>query len=439
MSRILFTTMPLAGHLRPGLPIAERLVAAGHEVAWYTGANYEAEIARTGARTSRMDPALDVDDAGIDQRLRASGRKPGMAVMRWALRTFFIDPMPAWVEELDRVVDEFAPDVVVADQGFMAGPVAGARRGIPSVVFSVSPLTLTSVDTAPFYTGLPPGSRLRNRTLNWALRNVVLAGPQRAAEQVLERLGLPRPTSSFLDWGAEIADRFLVPTVPQFEYPRSDLPETVEFVGPFLPGPARDWTPPAWWDDVLDARAAGRPVVLVTQGTIATDPANLVLPAVEGLGVEGAGDREPLVVVTTVGFDAGAVLPRPPANVRLTPFVPFGELLPLVDVVVTNGGYGGVQLALAHGVPLVVAGTTEDKMEVSARVAWAGVGIALRTDTPSPAQVRDAVATVLADPSHRARAAGLQRAYAGYSGADRAAEAVLEVAGARRGADSVRG
>ncbi len=78
-------------------------------------------------------------------------------------------------------------------------------------------------------------------------------------------------------------------------------------------------------------------------------------------------------------------------------------------------------------------------MEVSARVAWAGVGIALRTDTPSPAQVRDAVATVLADPSHRARAAGLQRAYAGYSGADRAAEAVLEVAGARRGADSVRG
>jgi MGT family glycosyltransferase len=203
----------------------------------------------------------------------------------------------------------------------------------------------------------------------------------------------------------------------------------VEFVGPCLPGPARDWTPPAWWDDVLDARAAGRPVVLVTQGTIATDPANLVLPAVEGLG-----HREPLVVATTVGFDADAVLPRPPANVRLTPFVPFTELLPLVDAVVTNGGYGGVQLALAHGVPLVVAGTTEDKSEVSSRVTWAGVGIALRTDTPTAAQVRDAVGTVLADPSYRARAAALQRVYAGYSGAERAAEAVLEVAAGRRAA-----
>ena len=36
---------------------------------------------------------------------------------------------------------------------------------------------------------------------------------------------------------------------------------------------------------------------------------------------------------------------------------------------VTNGGYGGVQLALAHGVPLVVAGNTEEKGEIAARVA----------------------------------------------------------------------
>ena len=40
MTRVLFTSMPMAGHLRPGLPIAAQLVADGHEVAWYTGANY---------------------------------------------------------------------------------------------------------------------------------------------------------------------------------------------------------------------------------------------------------------------------------------------------------------------------------------------------------------------------------------------------------------
>jgi UDP:flavonoid glycosyltransferase YjiC (YdhE family) len=38
---------------------------------------------------------------------------------------------------------------------------------------------------------------------------------------------------------------------------------------------------------------------------------------------------------------------------------------------VTNGGYGGVQMALAHAVPLVVAGAKEDKPEVAGRVGAA--------------------------------------------------------------------
>src|SRR3954449_6584228 len=369
MSRILFTTMPMAGHLRPGLPLAKQLIAEGHEVAWYSGANYEGEIARTGARIYRMDPALDIDDAHIEGR----NDKPGLSALKRAITEVFIDPIPAWVEEIDRILDDFRPDVVVAEQGFMAGPIAGQRRGIPSVVFSVSPLGISSVDAPPFGTGLQPGSRMRNRALNWALRTVVFAAPQRAAEQVAARLGLPRRTSYFMDWGAEIAARYLVPSVPQFEYPRSDLPETVEFVGPFLPGRAVSWTPPEWWDDILDAHATGRPIVLVTQGTVATDPANLILPSITGLG-----GSEPLVVVTTVGYDPDVVLPpdQRPANVRMASFLPFGELLPMVDVFVTNGGYGGVQLALANGVPLVVAGATGGKMEGSPPGTRGGGGVA---------------------------------------------------------------
>ena len=430
MSRILFTTMPMAGHLRPGLPIARELVAAGHEVAWYSGAKYAPLIARTGARVYPMGPELDFDDTAVDEQIEGGARKPGLGTLKRAILDLFIGPVPGWVAEIDAVLDEFRPDVVVAEQGFMAGPMAGERRGIPSVVFNVSPLGISSVDAAPFGTGLLPSSsplgRLRNRTLNWAIRSLVFAECQRAAEQVRARLGLPPLSSYFMDWGAEIAARYLCPSVPEFEYPRRDLPATVEFVGPFLPGGIDDWTPPAWWDDVLAARAAGRPVVLVTQGTIATDPANLVLPAVAALG-----DGEALVIGTTSGFDPDAVLPADdrPANVRLTEFVPFTELLPLVDVMVTNGGYGGVQMALAHGVPLVVAGTTEDKMEVCARVTWSGTGVAMKTDTPSAEQVRAGVATVLGDPRFRARAREIAAAYTGYRGAARAAEAILEVAG----------
>ena len=62
---------------------------------------------------------------------------------------------------------------------------------------------------------------------------------------------------------------------------------------------------------------------------------------------------------------------------------------------VTNGGYGAVQRALSMGVPLVVAGNTEDKPEVAARVAWTGAGVNLRTGTPTPSAVRAAVREVL--------------------------------------------
>jgi hypothetical protein len=48
----------------------------------------------------------------------------------------------------------------------------------------------------------------------------------------------------------------------------------------------------------------------------------------------------------------------------------------------------GKHRALQHGVPVVVAGDSEDKVETSARLAWSGAGIRLRTSTPTVAQVR---------------------------------------------------
>jgi hypothetical protein len=37
---------------------------------------------------------------------------------------------------------------------------------------------------------------------------------------------------------------FLVPTVPSFEYPRTDLPPVVHFIGALLPDAAAAFTPP---------------------------------------------------------------------------------------------------------------------------------------------------------------------------------------------------
>jgi UDP:flavonoid glycosyltransferase YjiC (YdhE family) len=155
-------------------------------------------------------------------------------------------------------------------------------------------------------------------------------------------------------------------------------------------------------------------VILVNQGTVAVDVNDLVVPTLAGLK-----DEQMLVIAVPVKDGAPGELPE---NARAEPFIPFGNLLPYVDMMVTNGGYGGTQMALAHGIPLVVAGDTEDKMEVAARVEWAGAGINLRKKRPLPANVRDAVKEVLVNPSYRENARRIQADFARYDALTRAAE-----------------
>jgi UDP:flavonoid glycosyltransferase YjiC (YdhE family) len=98
-------------------------------------------------------------------------------------------------------------------------------------------------------------------------------------------------------------------------------------------------------------------------------------------------------------------------------------------VLVSNGGYGGLHYALAHGVPLVVVGATEEKPELVARVNWSGVGVGLRTQRPRPQRLREAVRRVLADPRFAARAAAMRAEMERSGGAARAAD-LLEGLGA---------
>jgi UDP:flavonoid glycosyltransferase YjiC (YdhE family) len=157
-----------------------------------------------------------------------------------------------------------------------------------------------------------------------------------------------------------------------------------------------------------------RPVILVNQGTIAKDLNDLVVPTIAGL-------RSERMLVVAVPVEEGQLGKRP-ENTRTEPFIPFGHLLPYVDVMVTNGGYGGTQRALAQGIPLVVSGETDDKMEVAARVEWSGAGINLRKKRPSADEIRNAVKKVLANPTYRENAKRIQADFAKYNAPAKAAE-----------------
>ena len=168
---------------------------------------------------------------------------------------------------------------------------------------------------------------------------------------------------------------------------------------------------------------SGRPVVHVTQGTVDNrDLTRLIEPTITALA-----DTDVTVVVSTGGRDPAALRVPIPANTYVAEHNPHDRLLPKVDVMVTNGGYGGVQRALASGVPIVVAGSTEDKPEVAARVAWSGAGINLKTGTPTAAALKSAVDRVCTDDRYLRNARRLEAAFARRDGVAEIAALVDEV------------
>jgi UDP:flavonoid glycosyltransferase YjiC (YdhE family) len=85
-------------------------------------------------------------------------------------------------------------------------------------------------------------------------------------------------------------------------------------------------------------------VVLVTQGTVSNhDFGQLVIPTLAAL----ADDPDLLVVVSASGRSIDAIRGPVPSNARLASYMPLEWLLPKVDALVTNGGYGTVNQALS--------------------------------------------------------------------------------------------
>ncbi|MEY4509841.1 MAG: hypothetical protein RLZZ450_1963 [Pseudomonadota bacterium] len=425
MATVLLASVPLAGHVQPLVRVCAELCARGHRVYWYTGSAYAATVRRAGAVFVPYRRARDFDDRSLAKHFPGRETLSGLAQLKFDLNRVFLDQAPGQLTDLEAIAQSEAPALVIADPLMLGALLLKERSGLPLMMINVVALPMRSRDVAPFGLGLPPSdgwfAPVQNRMLYGAQR-LLFHDVQRHWRRVRSGAGLATHRSLFD--AALDATSFVQPTVPGFEYPRSDLPAHVELVGALHPDfPDHD-------EDAL--AGLGRPLVHVTQGTVSNVEPHLIAPALRGLA------REPLTVLVATGGRSARELGLEPVphNARVVPFVSYRALLPRTDVMVTNGGYGGVQLALAHGVPLVVWGTSEDKPEVAARVAWSGAGIRLgRWRAPRAAEVRDAVREVLHVPHYRERARALAAEYARMDAPRRVAdlcESLLRCAARRK-------
>jgi UDP:flavonoid glycosyltransferase YjiC (YdhE family) len=363
--RMLFTTWAWPSHLYVLVPLAWACRAAGHEVLVVSQPEILGEISSTGLPGASVGADVDAvnlvrgyvlpSEAGQGDGL---GQAPKLGKGPRAMQMFMAHA-ESMVDGLVDLAREWQPDVVVFEPTALAGPVAAAAVGVPSV------------------------RHLYGTDLMMRARAVL---PDALAE-LRDRHG----TGEFDPFGVSTID----PTPTSFQVPTDYRRLPMRYV-PFN-GPGARPEP---------LRRTDKPRVCVTWGhTIAKlDPKRFLVPqiidAIHPLDIE---------VVVAVSAEQQALLTDVPDNVTVVVDNPVHHLLPQCDLVVGHGGAGTVLTALHHGLPLLLVPQLPDHLGHSGRVLASGAGEVLARDEVTPERLRDEVTRLLADGPEREAATKLSQ------------------------------
>ncbi len=387
---------------------------------WYTGLQFKDDVEATGATLSPMRPEANCVDSGPSEQLPPiNGLFDSWSRLKYYISKLFIELGDAQFEDIQVLLKEFPADVLLSDIGTVSPFLFHDESRPPWALYNSSVLHLSSPETTSL--GMPQGTntsqvgRIRNSLVNFFANKIIFKSLQTDISRYRRARGLPPLEHPFFDSFFLVPDLVLQGTPPCFEFPRRNMPANIHLVGPLLPAFPKE-TPEFFWWSELDSE---KRVVHVTQGTVETDPGNLLIPSLKAL----AEEEDILVIATTGGLPVDSIDLGPlPSNVRLASFIPHNVLLPKVDVMITNAGCGGTLFALMSGVPLVVAGRTQDKVDVSARVEWCGAGIDLKQNSPAPDDIRKAVMEILSTPRYSERARELQQELATFNAPSKSAD-----------------
>lgn len=374
MTRYLFVTPPLAGHIIPLIGVAERLRSRGDRVAWVGDSRK--------LRFLLPPPAVVHPSLIPDFRPRRPGQR-GFAALRDLWAEFLVPLAEAMVPDVRRAVADFLPDVLVVDQQALAGALVAERLGLPWATSAT-----TSSELSDPLAALP-------RVASW-LTGLIADLRRRFGDP--EATGDPR-FSPYL---------VLAFTTPELAGPpRVDAP--VAYVGPSLlpPDRVRRASVP-----LVDP---AKPLVYAALGTVNAEVGGRFLTTC----AQALGHRPDLQAILA---DPRGLVRRPAENIKTLPYAPQLEIMAMADAVICHGGHNTVCEALSFGVPLIVAPIRDDQPMVADQVVRAGAGLRVRFDRVGVRQIGEALDMVLSDAQYRVCASRIRDSFEAAGGANAAAE-----------------
>lgn len=273
---------------------------------------------------------------------------------------------PAKVPDLVRIVDEWAPQLVVHDAIDFAAPIAAAGAGLPWVSHSFGALQPSEF---------------------WALASEFVAPAWKAWNVELDEI---KRMFGFV---------YLDICPPSFQASDADRIGVRQLLRPIPFDAPHGENTPDWFSTLPD-----RPTVYVTMGTIFNETPGVFETILTGLGESAVN------VVVTVGLDRDprelGVLPE---NVHVERWIPQSQVFGRCDAVVCHGGSGTTLAALAYGLPLLVLPQGANQFWNAERCVSLGVGLSLHVAELNPITVRQSVSQLLLTASFRLAAREIQR------------------------------
>ncbi len=363
MARILFLTWAGGGNQTPALGAAQALRQAGHQVSFAGYASQCARFADAGFSFSVLDQA---DTVWMQRRASAP-------LMEALVAGIFA--CPEHLDDIDRVLAEIRPDLVVVDCLMFGAITALQQRAIPVVVL---------VHSAPGALAPPAGPT-----------EAITLGP---LNELRGTAHLPPIEHLWDAWSPFLT---LCASLPQLDPWTAALPASFDYIGPILEQPrSGNWKSP--WP-VTDHR----PLILVSFSTgNAWDQTSRIVRTLKALS------GQPCRILVTTGM--AEVNPSDvPANAVVQPYVPHAAVLPQVALTISHGGHGTLCASLAQAVPMVLLpNPAADQPALAARVAGLGAGRTLDGETATPDAIAQAVHSVIEDHACKHAAARLAAAIA---------------------------
>jgi UDP:flavonoid glycosyltransferase YjiC (YdhE family) len=364
--RLLVSTVPGVGHLHPVVPLAQAMSARGHEVRWATRPDGCPIVEAAGFA------AVPAGRSTADSLSEYFDRFPHVRDLRGADAPVHMFPhlfgtvaAPHRLTDLLALVNDWRPDVVVHGAADLAGPIAAARVGVPSVCYS--------------YGALIPAERV--------------AAASEAVAPLWQQAGLtPRPWAGCYDHlYLDIYPPSMRPAYGDYIVRRQSLrpiPFSVDL---------------SVASEVSTSIVDDRPIVYLTFGTIFNETSGPFSTALEALA------ELPVHVVVTVGPRGDPhAFGAQPDNVSVYRYIPQTTILPLCSLVVSHAGSGTFLAALDHGLPQLCLPQAADQFGNAEHGSRAGVALRLLPHEITRESVREAAERLLSESSYRANAERVQ-------------------------------